>query len=221
MVMTRKWQTFTPNQSAVLWLMRDNGTAIFRDGFRRMNWSRNADGSVLIDGPGLIRQALLERALIVCSGDGYVLTDAGAQAAAAILTPPAQVERAHLPLTPFWLSDAQMVAISGWFPKSHGKARLDDRQILSGIVFVFRQNLMWGQAPAEYGGELALRRRFTQWCQSGVMDNALGHLFEQDGDGQSRLVVTTAMLMRHRSGAHAIARGYLPTFTPIDEMEAA
>ena len=34
----------------------------------------------------------------------------------------------------FWLTDAQMARIEPYFPKSHGKPRVDDRRVLSGII---------------------------------------------------------------------------------------
>lgn len=36
----------------------------------------------------------------------------------------------------FWLSDAQMARLEPYFPKSHGKPRVDDRRVLCGIIFV-------------------------------------------------------------------------------------
>jgi len=51
----------------------------------------------------------------------------------------------------FWLSDAQMVRLEPYFPKSHGKPRVDDRRVLSGIIFINRNGLRWRDAPAEYG----------------------------------------------------------------------
>ena len=37
-----------------------------------------------------------------------------------------------------WLSEAQMRRIEPYFPLSHGIPRVDDRRVLSGIVFVIR-----------------------------------------------------------------------------------
>ena len=34
----------------------------------------------------------------------------------------------------FWLTDAQMARLEPCFPKSHGKPRVDDRRVLSGIT---------------------------------------------------------------------------------------
>ena len=41
--------------------------------------------------------------------------------------------------------------LSPYFPKSHGKPRVDDRRVLSGIIFVNRNGLRWREAPREYG----------------------------------------------------------------------
>ncbi|NOD62821.1 MULTISPECIES: IS5 family transposase [unclassified Ruegeria] len=43
----------------------------------------------------------------------------------------------------FWLTDAQMARLEPFFPKSHGKARVDDRRVLSGIIFINRNDLHW------------------------------------------------------------------------------
>lgn len=34
----------------------------------------------------------------------------------------------------FWLTDAQMARLQPFFSKSHGKPRVDDRRVLSGMV---------------------------------------------------------------------------------------
>ena len=41
----------------------------------------------------------------------------------------------------FWLTDAQMERLKPFFPKSHGKPRVDDRRVLSGIIFINRNGL--------------------------------------------------------------------------------
>jgi hypothetical protein len=38
----------------------------------------------------------------------------------------------------YWLADEQMERLEPYFPKSHGKPRVDDRRVLSGIIFVNR-----------------------------------------------------------------------------------
>jgi transposase len=38
-----------------------------------------------------------------------------------------------------WLSEAQMRRIEPYFPLSHGVPRVDDRRVISGIIFVIRR----------------------------------------------------------------------------------
>ena len=44
------------------------------------------------------------------------------------------------------LSEAQMRRIEPYFPLSHGVPRVDDRLVLSGIIFVLRNGLRWRDA---------------------------------------------------------------------------
>ena len=66
----------------------------------------------------------------------------------------------------FWLTDAQMERLKPFFPLSHGVRRVDDNRVLSGMIFVNRNELRWRDAPSEYGPRnMALRRRFiTDGC---------------------------------------------------------
>jgi len=61
-----------------------------------------------------------------------------------------------------WLTDEQIERLRPFFPKSHGKPRVDDRRVLSGIVFVDRNGLRWRDASSAYGPHkpvLSLRER--------------------------------------------------------------
>ena len=49
-----------------------------------------------------------------------------------------------------WLSKAQMRRIEPYFPRSHGVPRVDDRRVVSGIIFVIRNGQRWRDAPREY-----------------------------------------------------------------------
>ncbi|MEL6744961.1 MAG: transposase, partial [Pseudomonadota bacterium] len=51
----------------------------------------------------------------------------------------------------FLLSFAQMAKIEPFFPMSHGVARVDDRRVVSGIVYVLKNGLQWKDAPQAYG----------------------------------------------------------------------
>ncbi len=47
----------------------------------------------------------------------------------------------------FLLTEAQIARLEPYFSKSHGKLRVDDRRVLSGIIFINRNGLRWRDAP--------------------------------------------------------------------------
>jgi putative transposase len=51
----------------------------------------------------------------------------------------------------FLPSEAQMPGIEPFFPLSHGVLRVDDCRIVSAIIYVIKQGLMWRDAPKGYG----------------------------------------------------------------------
>ena len=68
----------------------------------------------------------------------------------------------------FWLTDEQMERLKPFYPKSHGKPRVDDRRVLSGIVFINRNGLRWCDAPREYGPPKTLYNRWKRWGDMGL-----------------------------------------------------
>ena len=60
----------------------------------------------------------------------------------------------------FWLTGAQMAWLEPFFPRSHGKPRVDDCRVLSGIIFINRNALRWCDAPCEYGPPKTLYNRW-------------------------------------------------------------
>ncbi len=59
----------------------------------------------------------------------------------------------------FWLTDVQMARLEPFFPKLHGKPRVDDKRVLRGIIFFNRNGLRWRDAPAAYGPHKTLYSR--------------------------------------------------------------
>jgi transposase len=82
-----------------------------------------------------------------------------------------------LRLSDLWLlNEAQMRGIEPYFPLSHGIPRVDDRRIVSGIIFVIRNGLRWRDAPTGYGSQAAHAGRHRASQQDGASD--LGHVDE-------------------------------------------
>ena len=69
----------------------------------------------------------------------------------------------------FWLTDEQFRRIEPHLPTdTRGKARVDDRRVISGIVHVLKSGGRWIDAPAEYGPRKTLYNRYTRWARKGV-----------------------------------------------------
>lgn len=49
-----------------------------------------------------------------------------------------------------------MVHILPFFPVAHGMLRVDDRRVVSGIVYVIRNGLQWKDAPKGYGARCSI-----------------------------------------------------------------
>ena len=81
----------------------------------------------------------------------------------------------------FLLTEAQMRRIEPYFPLSHGVARVDDRRVISGIVFVIRNGLRWRDAPREYGPHKTIYNRFVRWSRLGVFNKIFAELARKAG----------------------------------------
>ena len=77
----------------------------------------------------------------------------------------------------FWLSDAQFARLQPLLPnKLHGVLRVDDRRVISGIVYVIRHGLIWRDAPEVYRPHKMLYNRFVRWSLAGMFDRFFDNL---------------------------------------------
>jgi len=86
----------------------------------------------------------------------------------------------------FWLTKAQMRLISPHFPLSHGVARVDDRRVVSGIVFVLKSGLRWRDAPTAYGPRKTLVQPLHPLEPHGRAQPHLRRTGRSAGDGDDR-----------------------------------
>jgi len=103
----------------------------------------------------------------------------------------------------FWLTDEQMERLRPFFPKSHGKPRVDDRRVLSGIVFVNRNGLRWRDAPKDYGPHKTLYnrwKRWNRWGEAGVFARMMEGLAAVDAEPRTVLIDAT-YLKAHRTAS--------------------
>jgi transposase len=116
------------------------------------------------------------------------------------------------------LTPTQMRRIEPFFPRSHGMPRVDDRRVLSGILFVIRNGLRWRDAPIAYGPHKTIYNRFIRWSRLGVFNRILAELVAQGG-GTDQLMIDATHLKAHRTAASLLKKGLYPDVS--DAREAA
>ena len=109
----------------------------------------------------------------------------------------------------FLLSEAQMRRIEPFFPLSHGIPRVDDRRVISGIVFVIKNGLRWRDAPVAYGLHKTIYNRFIRWSRMGVFNRIFAELAGQAGE-PNRIMIAAPHLKVHRTAASLLKGGLFP-----------
>ncbi len=98
----------------------------------------------------------------------------------------------------FWFSDAQWDRIAPLLPTDvRGKARVDDRRVLSGIVHALRCGGRWADCADVYGPRKTLYNRFVRWAERGVWEGIFSALAGADG-APDRLFIDSSCIKVHR-----------------------
>lgn len=107
-----------------------------------------------------------------------------------------------------------MTRLALYFPKSPGKPRVDDRRVLSGIIFVNRNGLRWRDAPAAYGPHKTLYNRWKQWSEAGVFIRMMEGLSGPQTERRTVMIDATylkahrtALSLRVKKGASGAHQG--------------
>ena len=109
----------------------------------------------------------------------------------------------------FWLTREQLAKIEPYFPLSHGVPRVDDRKVVSGIIFVIRNGLRWRDAPSDYGPHKTLYNRFIRWSRLGVFDRIFSELVAEAGRPDT-LMIDATHLKAHRTACSLLKKGMFP-----------
>ena len=100
----------------------------------------------------------------------------------------------------YWLSEDQMGRLRPYFPMSRGRARVDDRRVLSGIIFINRNGLRWCDAPKEYGPHKTLYNRWKRWSDMGVFARIMEGLAAKAPDNKT-ISIDATYLKAHRTAS--------------------
>jgi transposase len=77
------------------------------------------------------------------------------------------------------IKDEQWAIVRPLLPKrviradGRGRPRINDREILNGILWILRTGARWQDLPERYPPYQTCHRRFQEWVQAGVFENVL------------------------------------------------
>lgn len=80
------------------------------------------------------------------------------------------------------LTDEQWALVQPLIPQppkradGRGRPRIDDRQILNGILWIMRTGAPWKDMPERYPSHQTCHRRFQEWVKAGVFERILQEL---------------------------------------------
>jgi len=108
----------------------------------------------------------------------------------------------------YWLSDVEWARIEPLLPRGRkGAHRVDDRRVISGIVYMLRCGARWRDCPAAYGPYTTIYNRFNRWSRQGIwlaMFQALtGHSGVYGAPGFATAAIDSTHVKAHRSAAGA------------------
>ena len=107
----------------------------------------------------------------------------------------------------FWLTDAQMARMAPFFPKSHGKSRVDDRRVLSEIIFIIRNGLRWRDAPTAYGPHKTLYSRWRRWSGKCSFARMMAGPAAEHGEDETVMIDTTYPKAHRTATSLAVKKG--------------
>ena len=101
----------------------------------------------------------------------------------------------------FWLSDEQWGSIQPLLPMDvRGKARVDDRRVISGILHVLKSGCRWCDCPPEYGPPTTIYNRFVRWAERGVWERLFRELASRGRSTDTQMIDSTH-IKAHRSAS--------------------
>ena len=115
----------------------------------------------------------------------------------------------------FWLSEDQFAQLQGYLPphsKSRGVKRVDDRRVLSGIIYCIKRGMVWTDVPQEYGPAKTLYNRFKRWSGKGIFQHVFARLVEQAAV-PSTLIIDATHIKTHRVAANGVKKSSAKTRT--------
>lgn len=107
----------------------------------------------------------------------------------------------------FWLSNAQMARLEPFFPKPHGKPRVDGKRVLSGSIFFNHNGLRWHDAPSAFGLHKTLYNRWKRWSDKGIFARVMVGLPVDHGEEKTVMFDATYLKAHRTSTSMGVKKG--------------
>ena len=94
-----------------------------------------------------------------------------------------------------------------YFPMSRGRARVDERRVLRGIIFINRNGLRWCDAPKEYVPQKTLYNRWKRWSDMGVFARIMEGIAAKAPDNKTISIDATYLKAHHTASSLEVKKG--------------
>ncbi len=84
---------------------------------------------------------------------------------------------------------------------------MDDRRVLSGIIFMNRNRLRWRDAPKDYGPHKTLYNRWKRWGEMGVFMRMMEGLSSAGAERRTVMIDATYLKAHRTASSLAVKRG--------------
>lgn len=103
----------------------------------------------------------------------------------------------------YLLNDAEWRRIEPLLPRGRrGARRVDDRRVISGIVYMLRSGGRWRDCPAGYGPYTTIYNRYNRWSRQGIWHDIFKALTGHSGIFGT-VAIDSTHVKAHRSAAGA------------------
>jgi len=93
------------------------------------------------------------------------------------------------------------------FPKTDGRPRVDDRRVLSGIIFVNRKGWKWRDSPQEYGPHKTLYNLWISWSNKGIFAKMMVGLAAEQSEKNTVMIDATYPNAHRTASSWGVQKG--------------
>ena len=107
------------------------------------------------------------------------------------------------------LTDEQYERIAPLLPRPRGNAKLSQRQVLNGLLYMAEQGCKWRALPERFGHWHTVYMRLNRWAKAGVLERVLAALLAEQPAARDwdALSLDSTIIQLHPDASGARRRG--------------